>query len=127
MNNSATNLPYVVDIRSIDPKRLHLALSDIDVFLPSKIEKKWYLPLRKLPKRLQSALLSELELGNQVTSIQFGNWPQAGSVLVCLAAPFKNDYSTEKFGVCYRVVNDPHYWMAEISVSEDGVEYLIVV
>lgn len=117
---------YVVDFHSNDQGRLILSLTEMEQFVAKKTDEKWFQLIRKLPSGLRAALLSELELGNQIVSIQKSNWPQNGSIMVCLGARFKNDYTKNKFGVNYRLVNDPHYWYDEISQVVDSVTYLVV-
>ena len=117
---------YVIDSNSIEHDRLLQALKDVDKSAATKKEEKWFNLIRKLPSNLRSALLLELESGNRVTSIQYCNWPQKGSILISLAFPFKNDFSGKRFGVDYRLMNDPHYWQTDIHQIVDGVEHLIV-
>jgi hypothetical protein len=117
---------YTVGLHEINHDRLALALSDMNKFTPTNNEIKWYELLRKLPENLLSALHLEVNSGNSVTSIQFGNWPQSGSIVVSLSQPFKNDFKKKSCGVTYRILNDPHYWQADIHQIVDGVEHLII-
>lgn len=122
MNNTS----YVVDEAFIDHDRLRLSISQPDQFKPTKREKKWHSLILKLPQTLLSALLAELKLKNRVRSIQYADWPQKGSVVINLAEPFKNDFLVNDFGVKYRRLNDPHYWIADVHEIVDGVEHLII-
>lgn len=116
---------YTVDLHSIFHARIVEALTKPD-FKPDKEEKKWYVLIRRLPTNLQEALLSELRLGNCVSSIQYSNQPQSESIFVCLSYLFKSDFSSGSFGFKYRELNDPHYWNKEIGQAIDGVDYLII-
>jgi hypothetical protein len=116
---------FTADHQSFSPERLTEALSNDD-FMVRKKEERWYALIRKLPKGLQSALLAEINLGNYVTSLQYANWPQKGSILVSLGMPFKIDFSTNDFGVKKRVLNDPHYWSEDIYQAVNGIEHLII-
>lgn len=117
---------YLIDSHSIDHSRLLQALNDPDKFNATKLEEKWFTIIKKFPKNLRTALLLELNAGNSVTSIQFGNWPQRGSIVICLNSEFKHNFSDKSFGVEYRILNDPHYWNADIHTIVDGVEHLII-
>jgi hypothetical protein len=116
---------YTIDQKSFSPERLQKALAKSD-FTAKKKEEKWYALVRMLPHGLRSALLAELNSGNFVTSLQYANWPQKGSIFVCLGMPFKVDYSKNNFGVKKRELNDPLYWIQDISETVDGIEYLVV-
>jgi hypothetical protein len=117
---------YVVDFNSIDQERLAASLTDPVKFKPEQNEDDWVYAIRRLPSNLRLALLSELKAGNVVTSIQYGNWPNKGSVMVCLQQRFIHDFSKDS-NVCYRFINDPHYWYSDINETVDGIEHLIVV
>lgn len=120
--------PKNFDMRDLSHGRLIDALKKVDTFVPlSSNEKNWHLILRLLPMGLRQALLNELTLGNRIISIQYGDWPQKGSVVISLAADFKGTYSEgNPYGVTYRRLNDPHYWIADIHENVQGVEYLII-
>lgn len=102
------------------------ALNDWDQFVPEKADEKWFSVLGTLPGNLRAALLLELELGNEVRSIECANWPQTGSIFICLKSSFKNKWADNPLGVEYRLINDPHYWYDEISQTAGGVQHLIV-
>ena len=119
------NSSYIIDQHSFSPERLRAALSNDD-FKVRKKEEKWYALIKKLPAGLKSALLAELNVGNYVTSLQYANWPQRGSIFVSLGMPFKIDFSTNDFGVKKRVLNDPHYWSEDIYQAVNGIEYLVI-
>lgn len=117
-----------IDMQHISHKRLIDALEAGEFFAPlSTDEQSWYKILRLLPKGLQNALHDELTAGNHVTSIQFGDWPQEGSVIVSLADKFKFSYANgNSHNVTYHLINDPRYWIAGIEVAENGVHHHII-
>jgi hypothetical protein len=115
-----------IDVNSIDRQRLLLALRDVGAFQPVKKEKLWFSPISELPANLRSALLLELESGNQIVSIDKGNWPQEGSIFICLRECFKNDFNNWRDGVSYHALNDIRYWMAELRETVDGIDYFII-
>jgi hypothetical protein len=118
--------PCNVDAGSIDRERFISSLRPNIIFESTKKEKKWYQLVEKIPANLRACLLEELSLGNAIVSIQYGNWPQQGSVVVSLGQPFKNDFSKNNLGVTYRFMNDPHYWVADVHQIVDGIEHLII-
>lgn len=120
--------PQNFDMRDLPFQRLIDALTQAKAFVPlSSAEKNWHEILILLPAGLQKALLDELTRGNRVASIQYGDWPQKGSVIVCLAEKFKVAYTRENpYGVTFRQMNDPHYWTADIHETINGVEHLII-
>jgi hypothetical protein len=118
--------PHAIDGRLIDKQRILEALRDTEKFSPSKNEKEWISLLEKLPPQLKEALFKELIMGNSISSIQSGDWPQEGSVVICLTSHILNDFSKNSDAVKYRLFNDPHYWYDELSQTENGVEHLII-
>ena len=62
---------------------------------------------------LNEILETELKQGNLVT--QKSNWPPSLDLVICLKYRFDRDYS--RSGLRHRVLNDPHYWYAEIHSS----------
>lgn len=119
-------IPCNVDAGSIDRERLISSLQPNTIFVPAKKEKKWYQLVEQIPCNLRAALLEELSLDNSIVSIQYGNWPHQGSVVVSLGQPFKNDFLKNNLGVTYRFMNDPHYWVADVHQIVDGIEHLII-
>lgn len=117
---------YTIDGRLIDKQRILEALRDTEKFTPRKNEREWTSLLEKFPPKLKEALFKELLMGNSISSIQSGDWPQEWSVVICLTSHIINDFSKKSVAVKYRLLNDPHYWYDEISQTENGVEYLII-
>lgn len=118
--------PILIDEKNLDIQRITEMLNGIKIFEPNNKEKIWYALLRKLPTELSTILLAQLIYGNTINSIQNANWPQNGSIIVCLNSHLTN-YASKKFYLAkYRLVNDPHYWYEEVSQIKDGIEYLII-
>lgn len=117
---------HTIDGRLIDKRRILEALRDTEKFIPNKNEEGWTSLLKKLPPQLKEELFKELLIGNSISSFQSGNWPQEGSVVICLTSHIINDFSKRSVAVKYRLLNDPHYWYDEISQTGNGVEYLII-
>lgn len=117
-----------IDRRYISHERLIEALIDGIRFIPATVhEDAWHRIISRLPDDLQEALLYELQHGNSVNAIQVDDWPQVGSIVVCMAEDFKGDYSEgNRFNVTYRLLDDPHYWHADIHQVINGVEHLII-
>lgn len=119
--------PQSIGMDEFSNLRLLEALCTPGVFMPAKSEQTWWEIMKILPQNLKSALIHELQLGNQVISIQYGDWPQKGSIVIALAFAFKADYAKRNsFGVTYRSLNDPHYWIEDIHQITNGVEHLII-
>jgi len=102
------------------------ALDLVEKFVPNKNEKKWFASLSKLPKELREILRKELSLGNKLGSIQSANWPQSGSLVIHLLSHFKSGLPPIDSLVKYEKLNDPHYWYEELSLTENGVEHLLI-
>jgi hypothetical protein len=117
---------YSIESASLNRDRLIEALQSEHGFVPVKKERDWYALIEKLPIQLRNALLREILAGNSVQSIQYADWPQIGSVVVCLDSIFKNNFKNSQEKVAYRLVNDSHYWREEISLSVNGIEHLII-
>lgn len=119
--------PQNIEMNKFSNSRLLEALRAPAVFTPTRCEQTWWDIIKALPQNLKSALTYELQSGNQVISIQYGDWPQKGSIVVILAFSFKADCAKKNaFGVTYRFLNDPHYWIEDIHQVVDGVEHLII-
>ena len=115
-----------IDVGSIDHQRLLLALRDVGAFRPAKKENRWFSLISELPANLRSALLLELESGNQITSIQKIDYLQEGNIFVNLRDNFKNDFIDWRENVSYYALNDIRYWIAELRETVDGVDYFII-
>lgn len=114
-----------VDQKLISSRRLLNALSD-DSFVPSKKEEIWHSLINQLPSSLKVFLRSEIELGNFISSLQYANWPHAGSIVVSLGSPFKSNLSNNFLHLKHRVLNDPHYWKEDVSETNNGIDHLII-
>ena len=82
--------------------------------------------MERLPKGIKCALLMELKAGNKITSFQYSNWPQNGSILVSLEMPFKVNFIANDIGLKLRILNDAHYWNQDICQTVEGVDYLLI-
>lgn len=75
--------------------------------------------LDRLCPELAELLRAELAAGNRVVDTSEG-WPQAASVFVGLALPFRHRPTSLPPGVVYRDVNDAHWWKAEYEHEPSG-------
>lgn len=114
-----------IDYRDIDLDRLRVALAAPGTFQADKRERKWFALVSALPALLREVLLLELDAGNQLSTVQGGDWPMPGSVMVTLRKDFAADHTVSRPGLTMHHVNDPHYWMTDISQTVDGVEYFL--
>lgn len=75
------------------------------------------LPGKALPLAapLQAILDAELAAGNTVAEVSA--WSPRCELLVLLRQPFARQYSPAP-GLSYRLLNDPHYWLAEYAYAE---------
>lgn len=121
MKKSAT-----IDFKKIDHVRFIEAIRDAKSSMPTAKESEWFFLIERIPQVFLKVLLYELELGNNIVSIQNGDWPQEGSIVISLSSIFKNKNWENFDGVKYRDMNDPHYWRADISIKIDNVEHLII-
>lgn len=117
-----------IDSHRIAHQRLIEALKQQKKFIPkSADERDWHAIINALPTNMQEALLHELEKGNSVTALQMDDWPHIGSIVVSLADKFKGTYGEgNRYGVTFRLMNDPHYWIANIHQVVNGTEHLII-
>lgn len=117
-----------IDRHHIYHQRLIEALTDRHRFVPASLmEIEWHKVINALPTNLQKALLNELENGNSIAAIQMNDWPQAGAIVITLMEKFKGSYlEGNRYGVTYRFMNAPHYWIADIHQIINGVEHLII-
>lgn len=72
--------------------------------------------LAALHPALRALLAAELAAGNEVRETSRG-WPDPDSVLVRLQRPFAALPAVLPAGVVHRVLNDPHWWRAELATT----------
>ena len=65
---------------------------------------------------LNEILKSELGLGNEIA--EESAWPPNCKKIIILKRRFHHSY--ENNGLDYRKINDPHYWYAEYSTSNQA-------
>jgi hypothetical protein len=87
---------------------------------------KWTAALARVPSELKSVLLQELLSKNTVTAIQDANWPQEGSIVICLGFRLKNKNPENSTAVQHRILNDPKYWYEEVAQIFNGIEHIII-
>ncbi|WP_426197405.1 hypothetical protein [Massilia sp. DWR3-1-1] len=115
-------------------ERLNAEIASIEKKIQSSIanknptsQEKWLEIFNLLPLGLKKIVLLEMKNGNQIISIAKPGWPDHQSVVVKLKNRFHiNSRITLPF-IKWRLLNDPHYCMEEISHSKDGVVNLIIV
>lgn len=73
--------------------------------------------LAALHPALRALLAAELAAGNEVKETGRG-WPDADSVFVRLRHGFRAMPATLPDGVVHLVLNDPHWWTAELSTQQ---------
>ncbi|MBC3787448.1 hypothetical protein [Spirosoma utsteinense] len=59
---------------------------------------------------LTKILNQELELGNKIIETSKG-WPDNDTIIIFLGEPFKITHNINN--ICYRNIEDPHYWKEE--------------
>ena len=67
----------------------------------------------KLSSEMKQILDAEIQAGNEIKETYQGGFSKVSDdhVFVFLKYPFKGQYDVS--GICYREINDPHYWKAE--------------
>jgi hypothetical protein len=110
----------------IEYPRLIAALEEPSTFAPNPAEAEAFAVAKSVPAELRTALLVELKHGNLLDTVDCADWPNLGSVFICLRNKFHpstRDLSPE---VKWVSAYDPHYWREALSQLQDGVEHLIV-
>lgn len=69
--------------------------------------------IERLSDGMKKILQLELEAGNEIKETYQGGFSEVtvDRVFIFLKYPFKDQYDVP--GICYREINDPHYWKAE--------------
>ena len=69
--------------------------------------------INELSSEMKQILNAEIEAGNEIIETSLGGFSETSNnhIFVFLRYPFKGQYDIS--GICYREINDPHYWKAE--------------
>ena len=69
--------------------------------------------INELSSEMKQILNAEIEAGNEIIETSHGGFSETSDdhIFVFLKYPFKSQYDIS--GICYREINDPHYWKAE--------------
>jgi hypothetical protein len=106
---------------------LLIFLKNINNYETSEPTKGWEPILLRLPIKLRKILIQELEYGNVVSIIDDLDYPDKGSVFLALEHRFlsikENPINDPE--IHYAALNDPHYWLEVIQLSEDGVRHML--
>lgn len=68
----------------------------------------------RLCSELRPFLLSECLSGNWIAEV-WGGWPHQDSLYIMLGKPFHQSHTSLPAGLEFVAVNDPHYWLSEIT------------
>jgi hypothetical protein len=120
----SSRLPPVWPEKTKQP-RLIAAMESLETFTPKVTEIEAFAVLKDLPDELRMALLAELKLGNVLTQVDRADWPNAGSIFICLQKRF--NLSTRELSPEVKWVNrNDRYWWEDLSQIKDGVTHLVV-
>ena len=69
--------------------------------------------INELSGEMKQILNAEIKAGNEIIETSLGGFSETSNnhIFVFLRYPFKGQYDIS--GICYREINDPHYWKAE--------------